>query len=137
MGFATNWENPRKSEDVILLTLSIERHTIMATKTIVINSPKTNNVLAIRTCKETGFSVGLRFSLDPNKQNHVKVATAILGSGDKFTHKKGRAIVTDRFDSEQYIVLPYGKFFLAQEVTSENNLDQVFSEIDDLIFSIT
>lgn len=109
----------------------------MATKTVIIDSPKTNNVVAIRTCKETGFSVGLRFSLDENKQKHVKIATAILGTGDKFTHKKGRAIILERFDSEQYIVLPYCKIFSDQEATSESNLNQTFSAIDDLILSIT
>jgi hypothetical protein len=108
----------------------------MATKYVIINSPKTNNVLAIRTCKETGFSVGLRFSLDPNRQNHVKIATAILGGDDKFTHKKGRAIILDRFDSEQYIVLPHSKLFSDEEITSKDNLNQIFVAIKNLVMDI-
>lgn len=109
----------------------------MTTKTRIIDSPKTNNILAIRTCKESGFSVGLRFSLDPNKQSHVKIATAILGSGDAFKHKKGRSIIIERFDSEQYIVLPYSKFFPGQGVVGVLNLDQVFEAVDELLAMIS
>lgn len=105
----------------------------MATKTVIIDSPKTNNVVAIRTCKETGFSVGLRFSLDENKQKHVKIATAILGTGDKFTHKKGRAIILERFDSEQFIVVPYTKFYDHLPVVNSINIDATFEGVDELL----
>lgn len=108
----------------------------MATKTIIIDCEKTNAIFAIRTDKENGTSIGLRFSKSEAHHNHVKIATAILGNGDKFSHKKGRKIVLDRFDEGACIVLHYSSLDAYESITSTKNLDYAFEAVKDFFANI-
>jgi len=70
-----------------------------------------NKTTFVYTNKDLGLSILVNFPNGVKSSDHVKIATAKMGRDEKkFSHKAGRIIVTDKFLSRGYIVMPYSQF---------------------------